>query len=54
MVSASKIRVRSKKLTYVLSNGESGKKRKESEGFHDCDGRERGAAVKERLSLFVL
>jgi hypothetical protein len=47
-----------KKLTYggLLSNGESGNKRKDSEGFHDDhgEGKEGGAAVKERLSLFVL
>jgi hypothetical protein len=41
-------------LTYGLSNGESGNKRKDSEGLHDDEGREGGAAVKERLSLFVL
>jgi hypothetical protein len=54
-VSVSESRERTEELTYGgLSNGESGNKRNDSEGLHDGEGKEGGAAVKERLSLFVL
>jgi len=55
-VSGSESRVRTEELTNRLSNGESGNKGKDSEKFHDDDGegRKGRAAVKERLSLFVL
>lgn len=60
-MSASESRVRAEELTYGtggggLSNGERGNKRKDREIFHDRDGegKEGGAAVKERLSLFEL
>jgi hypothetical protein len=38
-VSALESRVRTEELTYVLSNGESGNKKKDSEGPHDGEGR---------------
>jgi hypothetical protein len=49
-------RVRTGELTYGgLSKSEGGEKRKDREGLHDGngEGRKGGAAVKERLSLFV-
>jgi len=51
-VSASESRVWTEELTYVLSNGESGNKRKDSEGIHDGEGREGGSSG-ERATEFV-
>jgi hypothetical protein len=51
-VSTSESQVGTEEFTYGLSNGESGNKRKDSEGFHDGEGKGRGSSG-ERATEFV-